>query len=69
VGFFGFSVYGIRRSSVFGLKEIRFMEEPVQKSRSFKDLEVWKLAVGLAKEMYLLTPDFLNQSFMGSQTR
>lgn len=34
------------------------MEPTAQKSRSFRDLDVWKLAVGLAKEIYLITARF-----------
>jgi len=34
------------------------MEAAAKKSRSFKDLEVWKLAVSVAKEIYLLTARF-----------
>jgi len=34
------------------------MEPTAQKSRSFRDLDVWKLAVGLSKEIYLITARF-----------
>jgi four helix bundle protein len=34
------------------------MERKVQKSRSYQDLEVWKLSINLVKEIYRLTEKF-----------
>ena len=34
------------------------MEKKPQKSRSYQDLEVWKLSIALVKEIYLITEKF-----------
>jgi four helix bundle protein len=34
------------------------MEKQIQKSRSYRDLEVWKLSIEFVKEIYLITEKF-----------
>jgi four helix bundle protein len=34
------------------------MEKKIQKSRSYQDLEVWKLSIEFVKEIYLITEKF-----------
>jgi four helix bundle protein len=41
------------------------MERNVQKSRSYQDLEVWKLAINFVKEIYLLTDKFPPREIYG----
>jgi four helix bundle protein len=47
------------------------VDKPVHKSRSFRDLDVWKLAIQLVKNIYLVTQKFPAQENFGliSQVR
>ncbi|MFZ5447648.1 MAG: four helix bundle protein [Thermodesulfobacteriota bacterium] len=41
------------------------MEERPQKSRSYRDLDVWKLALDLVKDIYLMTGTFPQAELYG----
>jgi four helix bundle protein len=56
VGFF-YMVFGFR-FSVFGEKQSERNNMSINKSRSYRDLEVWKLAVNLVIDLYELTGRF-----------
>jgi four helix bundle protein len=47
-----------RVKRVFGFQFSVFGERKVQKSRSYQDLEVWKLSINFVKEIYRLTEKF-----------
>ena len=51
VGFFSFLVFGFRFRSKEEMAEVR-------KSRSYRDLEVWKLSIELVKAIYQITAQF-----------
>jgi four helix bundle protein len=56
VGFF-YMVFSFR-FSVFGEKQSERNNMSINKSRSYRDLEVWKLAVNLVIDLYELTGRF-----------
>ena len=50
---------------VFGFRFSVKMQTTKSKSRSYRDLEVWKLSINLVKEVYLITHKFTSSEIFG----